>query len=217
MNIILLFTALLNFTHADDVLAYNSLQNATFKTDLATAFSIKWNKTNYFVTNAHVCLTDSTISVSDFNKQHKIALKVLKNRPDADLCILTAEDPTKAVGIPLELSDGAPGISTHVYSSGYPIEHNGQLTQSDGTITHRGNVNLSFSDANGKAIRTFDLVDTTMPGNYGCSGSAVVDDSGKLIGIVNSIRRVITEAEPMLSFIPVESLINVLTSIEGGK
>jgi len=217
MSIILLFTALLNFTYADDVLAYRNLQNATFKTDLATAFLVKWNKTNYFVTNAHVCLTDATTSVSDFNKHHKIVLKVLKSVPNIDLCVLIAEDLTKAVGTPLELSDKTPVTSTHVYSSGYPIEHRGQLTQSDGTITHRGNVNLSFSDANGKAIRTFDLVDTTMSGNYGCSGSAVVDDNGKLVGVVNSIRRVITEAEPMLSFIPVESLINVLTSIEGGR
>lgn len=125
-----------------------------------------------FVTNAHVIVDAEAITVTDrLGTAHTVTLILKYDYTSSDYAVCRAEG---IASTPLSLAEG-PSEGDPIYAAGFPVS-TGELTVSVGRIA-----SLDFS-AGGK-----DYLSATAEVSSGCSGGAVLDGSGRAVGIITGI------------------------------
>lgn len=137
-----------------------------------TGSSFVFWKKNIVVTCNHVVKGASNVFLKFPGMETPISAKVVLNDEEHDLALLKFEDDTRT---PLELADSEKvQEGMRVIFAGYPINIQ-SLT------THQGIISSIDKDPTGKLIY---LIDGTV--NSGNSGCPLMDEEGRVIGVVNA-------------------------------
>lgn len=174
-----------------------------------TGFIVKNSKgKRLFVTNNHVCerleINGNILVSSDILSEDKFVLKVLKKDPKVDLCI--AEAPSSLFYLPLSTSISR---GDNVYVCGHPIGFPLHRTSGEAIAP------LVVRMLNGVFPSAFEIIEydawqisaPTSPGN---SGSPVVDNLGRVVGVLFATGN----ANAYTSFmIPASSLKDMIESL----
>jgi len=166
------------------------------------------SRQGFIVTNEHVCgNVNSVCNVIIDNNQYPG--KVIWDSESLDLAIIKVSiEFNDCINIK-ENSDLK--LGQEVYSIGNPISKSFQKTISKGIISGL-NRSLEFEEED-KTFYMNDLIQTDCAINYGCSGGALIDTHGDLIGI-NTAK--ISDAILMSFAIPAEIIKPIIYKIEEG-
>ena len=161
---------------------------------------------NKILTNAHVIANQKLVEVRRQGEAKKYIAKVLSVSHDADLALLTVEDPLFFKDIkPLTLGE-LPETQSEVVVYGFPIGGD-SLSITKGVLSRLEHQYYSHSSYNLLAGQ----IDASInPGNSG--GPVLVD--GKVAGVVMQVQ---TNAENIGYMIPVSVVKHFLKDIEDGK
>ncbi|MCL2606103.1 MAG: trypsin-like peptidase domain-containing protein [Coriobacteriia bacterium] len=159
----------------------------------------------YIVTNYHVIQNMSSITVSAGAEEHQAVL--VGADPSTDLAVLKidAEDlPAIELGTSSNLLEGQ-----YVMAIGSPFGH--EMSVSAGIISGLGRTNVMATHGTWTAY--VDLIQTDAAINPGNSGGALVDKSGRLIGI-NSLINTTSGSSAGVGFaIPVDTVVHVANQL----
>src|SRR5262245_24346818 len=158
------------------------------------------------LTNAHVVMYATEVSVQARPGGEKVEAKVQAMAPEVDLAVLTLkEDKFFEKKPPLPRSDRLPGVQAAVSVFGFPIGGN-DLSVTKGVVSR-----VDFGPYGGRGFgMVIQVTAAVNPGNSG--GPAVVD--GKMVGIVHSR---LNEAENTGYLIPNEEIDYFLENIRDGR
>ena len=138
------------------------------KTEQGTGTGFFVSKSGLVITNAHV-LKDEIFAYGTIgNSDEQIELEVLYDgiENELDLCLLQMVDPRGKL-VPMTLSDKEPKLGESVYAIGNPK-------------------NIGLSISKGTISRTSEeLYQLDLMLNTGNSGGPVIDEDGKVIGVVS--------------------------------
>jgi len=185
------------------------VKDITEKRGSGSGFVIKApNGKNYFVTNNHVCEgleVDGKILISsNAISEDQMLIKVIKKDPKVDLCI--AEAPTLSKGLFLSTSLSI-GDNVHIFGHpvGFPLHKtSGEAISPLVVQMIKGIFPFAFE------VVEYDAWQISAPSSPGNSGSPVVDNLGRVIGILFAGSSV----NSYTSFIiPAKSLSNLLESL----
>lgn len=197
---------------------YQILRTNVYDVTWGTGFTVAYHDRRYLITNWHVCANYKKSAAARNDLTGKVySTNVIAEFPKDDLCLLNPVG-SESLEVGSAVKQGYP-----VYTAGYPSSAKGKLVLRSGKTTKMSNGVLDFhkrgaclegftpaKDEKGTPVcdRAFVVQDTTLLGMEGCSGSPVVNSSGKLVGIVNQ------KNDQTLSYIPVEVLIKIMRSLE---
>ncbi len=161
---------------------------------------------NRILTNAHVVLFSSQVTVQAFDSSDRIPAKAVFIAPGIDLAILEFSPQGSLEKVkPLVLASSSPAVKTTVRVYGYPTGGDSQSV-TEGIISRIEYTNYRYG-VHGKRIQ----IDAAMnPGNSG--GPAIVD--GKIAGLAFSTR---AGANDIGYVIPTEEIRLFQKDIEDGK
>jgi serine protease Do len=146
------------------------------KTSLCTAFVVK---KNVLVTAKH-CIRPKTNITAQFELPLPpviVAVHALATKDGEDWAILTGETPNQIT--PFTVSPTLPGQTAMVYSVGYPTNHAVMPPDVTGQYLSRGRY-LVYDPTRGGLLLYLPLY----PGE---SGGPILDDTGKVVGIISAI------------------------------
>ncbi|GAB3677058.1 hypothetical protein GCM10027589_47220 [Actinocorallia lasiicapitis] len=144
----------------------------------ATGSGVVLRTDGTIVTNHHVIAGASRITVK-FSDGSEAVAKVVGDRPDNDLAVIKAQGVSGKTVVPLADSDGA-AVGDTVVALGSPLGLDGSVTA--GIVSAK---NRTVAEAEGATITGALQTDAAI--NPGNSGGALVDGSGRLIGINTAI------------------------------
>lgn len=153
---------------------------------------------HYLLTNQHVCNCAQQLGklYGTFDSGEVVSGKVVKHSWESDLCAARVEDTRPALKVGSQLLP-----FTEVNTRGYP---GGRLAESHGTVKGNTEWDLDFdiseigqcpaSSEQGRGMNGalsvcrlhYVSTLTNLYGRPGSSGSAVVNDDGKLVGVISS-------------------------------
>ena len=165
------------------------------------------SKSGLILTNAHVCGEKNSTCYVIFDYQKEYEGRVVWSNENWDIAIIKIN-----VGLNECISfheNNNLKLGQEVYSIGNPINISFQKTVSKGIISGL-NRYLKFEE-NGEKYYMSNLIQTDAAINRGCSGGALIDEDGNLIGI-NTIK--ISDAELMSFSIPIDIIIPVIKKLE---
>ncbi len=161
---------------------------------------------NRIITNGHVVQHATYLQVKRNGQARRVRAKLVQAIHDADLAILTVDDPKFFEGItPLEFGE-LPESQAEVKVYGFPIGGN-SLSVTKGVVSRIENVSYVHSGINLLAGQ----IDAAI--NPGNSGGPVMQD-GKIVGIVMQGRR---DADNIGYMVPVTVVHHVLDDLKDGK
>ena len=133
----------------------------------------------FFVTNNHVCkglASDEKLLIeSDYQNNDQTIVKVLKVDEENDLCVATAPKVGRALKISTDKQSGD-NISIFGHPMGY------SLHRTPGEIIGKTSFKMLVNDL--ALVKTFNVWQTSAPCSPGSSGSPVVDNLGRVVGVV---------------------------------
>lgn len=212
-------------------LLYNYIDSNVFEitgnNSIGTSYQIIFNSKKYMVTNSHICLTHINNYMVVFVDGLSVPLKVLRQDLKHDICIL---EPVKTVS-GLRLQNFEWYRFENVYSIGFPFAAirvpmrgkifgsslidivkwviTDQATYEDCNYIH-GTPAMDFNSGRINCMGNMDVVDTTMVGGPGASGSPMVNSFGLVVGTT----AVYASPSLNLSFVPNKHLIELIKTYE---
>jgi len=207
------------------LLQQNTYHVITDNGSIGTGFTVQYENKTIFVTNWHVCISAGGRNLGVVNDERKTyqLVKILYKDPAHDLCLAQApKQTTKGLVIGM-----APLPMDEIYSTGYPGTK-GELVLTWGHPLEEVLIALVYPYPGVECPKEFQSVktdghyvmckrklvvmDTTLIGEPGVSGSPVVDHEGKLVGVVNSTNYVPNNVNQVSSMVPVRFLRELLNS-----
>jgi S1-C subfamily serine protease len=144
-----------------------------------------WDKTGNIVTNNHVIADADNITVT-FYDGTEVPGKVIGADADSDLAVVKVDMPAALQIEPVKVADSAQlKVGQLAIAIGNPFGLEGTLTV--GIVSGLGRVISANENAIGPSYSIPDIVQTDAAVNPGNSGGVLLDATGKLIGVTNSI------------------------------
>jgi S1-C subfamily serine protease len=198
--IVLLVVTPFNASASDVSVAFQRLREAAIHIDIGSGSLVKApSGKTYLLTNDHVCRFGKWKGevLGRFPEGPSISGRIVKSDNTKDLCAVTVSPNDKALKIGSTLRSGQ-----EVYTRGFP---HGILTESEGKVGHADNWYYDYPigeigecPAEYKQVRDpyqgfliacrakYHSILTSLYGRPGSSGSAVVNSSGELVGVLSS-------------------------------
>jgi S1-C subfamily serine protease len=143
-----------------------------------------WDTTGDIVTNNHVIANADNITVT-FYDGTEVPGKVIGADADSDLAVVKVAMPDLQIQ-PVQLADSTTlKVGQLAIAIGNPFGLQGTMTV--GFVSGVGRVISANQNAVGPSYSIPDIVQTDAAINPGNSGGVLLDDTGKLIGVTNSI------------------------------
>jgi S1-C subfamily serine protease len=143
-----------------------------------------WDTTGDIVTNNHVIANADNITVT-FYDGTEVPGKVIGADADSDLAVVKVDMPDLQIQ-PVQLADSTTlKVGQLAIAIGNPFGLQGTMTV--GFVSGVGRVISANQNAVGPSYSIPDIVQTDAAINPGNSGGVLLDDTGKLIGVTNSI------------------------------
>jgi 2-alkenal reductase len=143
-----------------------------------------WDKTGNIVTNNHVIADADNITVT-FYDGTAVPGKVIGADADSDLAVVKVDMPALQIE-PVQVADSsALKVGQLAIAIGNPFGLEGTMTV--GIVSGLGRLISANQNAVGPSYSIPDIVQTDAAVNPGNSGGVLLDASGKLIGVTNSI------------------------------
>ncbi len=161
---------------------------------------------NRIITNGHVIQHASYIQVQRHGKPQRVRARVQQAIHDADLAVLTVDDPSFFKGVTTLDFGELPASQAEVKVYGFPIGGK-SLSVTKGVVSRVENVNYVHSGINLLAGQ----IDAAI--NPGNSGGPVIQD-GKIVGIVMQGRR---DADNIGYMVPVNVIQHALDDIADNR
>ena len=165
------------------------------------------SKSGYILTNAHVSGELGNVCFAIISTTEKYKAKVIWVNNEIDLAVISIDHQFENC---INLGDSSElKIGEHVFSIGNPISYDFKNSVSSGIVSGL-NRKVEVEDQNGKAYMT-NLIQTDISINSGNSGGALINESGKIIGITTLK---ITSAESMSFSVPIDIVKPIIKKIE---
>ena len=143
-----------------------------------------WDKTGNIVTNNHVIADADNITVT-FYDGTEVPGKVIGTDSDSDLAVVKVDMPALQIQ-PVTLADSTQlKVGQLAIAIGNPFGLEGTMTV--GIVSGLGRVISANENAVGPSYSIPDVVQTDAAINPGNSGGVLLDATGRLIGVTNSI------------------------------
>jgi 2-alkenal reductase len=143
-----------------------------------------WDKTGNIVTNNHVIANADNITVT-FYDGTEVPGKVIGADDDSDLAVVKVDMPALQIE-PVQIADSTRlKVGQLAIAIGNPFGLQGTMTA--GIVSALGRVISANENAVGPSYSIPDMVQTDAAINPGNSGGVLLDATGKLIGVTNSI------------------------------
>ena len=143
-----------------------------------------WDKAGHIVTNNHVIANADTITIT-FADGTAVPGKLVGADPDSDLAVVKVDMPSNQLH-PLSIGDSTQLKVGHlVIAIGNPFGLQGTMTV--GFISALGRLVPADNNALGTTYSIPDIIQTDASLNPGNSGGVLLDDTGKLIGVTQSM------------------------------
>ena len=162
---------------------YSNLSKSVFEvraetllgTAVGTAFVVNVNSKRISLTAGHVCdsSNDGIMHAYKFNEIDNLSLKILKVNNNLDLCALEAPD---LIG--LNLNKTNLNAYQEIYSMGYPF--------ATALTPREGNLVAALIDPFSNPNIPVKVEETTIMASHGDSGSPVVTNDNKLVGVITA-------------------------------
>jgi S1-C subfamily serine protease len=144
-----------------------------------------WDKTGNIVTNNHVIENADNITVT-FYDGTEVPGKVIGADADSDLAVVKVDMPAALQIQPVQIADSSQlKVGQLAIAIGNPFGLEGTMTV--GIVSGLGRVISANQNAIGPSYSIPDIVQTDASINPGNSGGVLLDATGKLIGVTNSI------------------------------
>lgn len=157
--------------------------NTTFPQD-AMGSGFIWDKAGHIVTNNHVIADADTITIT-FHDGTVVPGKLVGADPDSDLAVIKVDMPADQL-TPLSMGDSTRlRVGQVVIAIGNPFGLQGTMTV--GVISALGRLVPTDNNALGATYNIPDIIQTDASLNPGNSGGVLLDDTGKVIGITQSM------------------------------
>ncbi|MFA5308487.1 MAG: trypsin-like peptidase domain-containing protein [Dehalococcoidales bacterium] len=143
-----------------------------------------WDKAGHIVTNNHVIADGDNITVT-FYDGTEVPGTLIGADADSDLAVIKVDMPTDAIE-PLQIADSTQlKVGQMAIAIGNPFGLQGTMTT--GIISGLGRLIAANENAVGPTYSIPDIIQTDAAINPGNSGGVLLDDTGSLIGVTNSI------------------------------
>ena len=143
-----------------------------------------WDKAGHIVTNNHVIADADTITIT-FHDGTVVPGKLVGADPDSDLAVVKVDMPADHLQ-PLSMGDSTRlRVGQVVIAIGNPFGLQGTMTV--GFISALGRLVPTDNNVLGATYNIPDIIQTDASLNPGNSGGVLLDDTGKVIGITQSM------------------------------
>ena len=164
-----------------------NIPNSPFSTpqySAALGSGFLWDTTGNIVTNNHVIANADNITVT-FYDGTEVPGKVIGADADSDLAVVKVDMPALQIQ-PVQIADSTQlKVGQLAIAIGNPFGLEGTMTA--GIISGLGRLIAANQNAVGPSYSIPDIVQTDAAINPGNSGGVLLDATGKLIGVTNSI------------------------------